>query len=81
MKIERTPPPGRKPRRGRYSDLFAALAVAPGEWLAVPVEEIGGRTDTKKQVNLHQAAWLRGLRINTAVRADRMFIRLRTETA
>ncbi len=82
MHIERaTLPPGtyNATRNYKYADLFTAIKQSP-EWHAVSLTDIGGDTPAMKQKALHSCAKVRHLQVQTRVRGERMFIRVRPGT-
>lgn len=67
------------PRRCyKYSPLFDALTASPN-WHSIALTDIGGPSPTRKRLAIHLAARNRGLRINTAVRDERLWVRIRPQ--
>ena len=65
--------------RRKYKHLVSAVVEANGEWVQVPLDEIGGSTNTTKCSLVHQAAYGRGLSFKTTIVDGFMYVKLRNE--
>jgi hypothetical protein len=74
MTIRQVPTAPPRKLRHSYGEHIAALDVADG-WLAVPAEEIGGNSKSKKQTAIHAACQRAGLRIETRTDGAEIFVR------
>jgi len=84
MEITRnTPPPDlqRKQWESKYSDLFNAVVECDGNWVSVALEDIAGTNQNMKRTRLYCVARRRNVKINTAVRSGRMYVRLAASKA
>lgn len=65
--------------QGRYTEFIEALIKADGQWISVPVEQIYGENNTKRQNAVYLRVRQRGLRCNLALRNGRFYARINKE--
>jgi len=58
------------PANSRYHHLFNPAAAAPDKWISFPTSFVAGKTHARKQITLHGAARLRGIKIKTRIRGE-----------
>jgi hypothetical protein len=76
MPIEFDPPAiARHPNRS-WTTFMTELLAAAGGWVSLPVSEVTGETKKAKQGLAHQAARIRGLRVQTTIQDGRLYSRL-----
>jgi hypothetical protein len=75
--------PTLQPRNpGKYAELWTALHnAAPGEWLALRVADLIGKTPAIAKANLWQAAKKVHLRIESVIEGELVYIRLKSTPA
>jgi hypothetical protein len=73
MQIEVHAPPG-GPRRS-YLKFLDRVRVEGGNWVSVPLDEVSGETVKTKQSVVLNAAKNRGLRVQTTVQKERIYVR------
>jgi hypothetical protein len=67
----------RNPTNCRYEMLMRAIKSAAGDWVAcIAPADIAGRDLKQKSVALHNAAKLRGMKIQTSVQFNFLYVRL-----
>ena len=76
MEIKIGPPPRSKSPRRAYHDLFRALRDHPGQWVSLPVNEVSGNTKNQKTTRVLTAAGVRGVRVQTQIEEERMYVRV-----
>ena len=62
--------------RRNYQPKIQKLLENPQTWLAVRAEDVAGKNNSAKQIASHQAARNRGLRVQTTVQGEDVFVRL-----
>ena len=72
------PAPVSTPRRS-YKHLYNLLQQHPGEWVRMDLIDVAGGTPNIKQSRLMTACYLRGLKVQTTVEGEYIYVRLRTE--
>jgi hypothetical protein len=53
-----------------------AIREAAGVWVRLPIEEVTGASNARKQTTIHTAAAGRGIRVTTTIQEGRLFARL-----
>ncbi len=76
MNIERIAPPSFRPHRS-YTEVIQAITSVPGEWVRIPYSEVRGETSAARQSSIHQAATVRGLQVETTIRGEFLYVRLK----
>ena len=81
MPIEIAAPPAeprtRSPyRRRRTRELLDAVVAHPGQWVAMPIAELGMTKAIHAQTALLNCARSRGIRIRTTIQDDRLYARV-----
>jgi hypothetical protein len=81
MPIETNAPPmDRRPTRpvggGKYQSFMDAIRAAGSAWVSLPLEEVTGASNARKQTTIHTAAAGRGIRVATTIQEGRLFARL-----
>ena len=77
MLIETVVAPPTRTLRPKYGDLIHAL-VTPGQWVRVLLTEVTGATRHKKQLAIQQAAKQAGIRVQTHLDTDHIYVCLRS---
>jgi hypothetical protein len=81
MHITKEAPPevSRATTSKRYYGLCQELIAHPGQWLAIPLDEISGATPAAKQNRVINAARQRGIRVKTRTHDGKIYVMNVTE--
>jgi len=58
-----------------YAALLQAVQEACGKWIRIDAGEVRGATPGEKVTSLHVAAKRRGMRVEVAIDADKLYVR------
>jgi len=73
MRIEAVTEPPAHTTRHKYGELIDAISI-PGQWVRVSLTEITGGTRHKKQLAIQQAAKQAGIRVQTRLATDHLYV-------
>ena len=75
MPIKVAPPPTDRCYHN-YEKFVTAIREAAGAWVSLPLDEITGLSNARKQTAIRQALAVRGLHAQTTVQQGRIYVRL-----
>lgn len=59
----------------KYHLIFDPAFAQPDKWISFPASFVAGQINARKQITLHGAAAVRGIRIKTRVRDEVMYVK------
>jgi hypothetical protein len=72
---EEIPARHRPSTNSKYHLVFNPAIAEPEKWISFPASFVAGRTTTRKQITIHEAATSRRIKVKTRIRGDVMYVR------